>query len=419
MIKGPDFMRAENSQVNSTRRLQRLAITIITFAQLFATSLWFSANSAAFDLMHYWHIGISEIGWLSNAVQAGFILGTFIIAITGFADRFAASRIFCFAAVSGALFNFTFAFFAQGIWDGMFYRFLVGISLAGIYPVGMKLAVQWAPSHKAQVLSLLVAMLTLGTALPYALNGLAINLNWQHVMSIASLCALLAALMIYLLGDAKPPSEQIAIHQPAAKTKPPLFLAFRNHKFKAAAFGYFGHMWELYAFWTVVPILIVHTNLAQALGIHQAMLSFFVISCGAVGCITVAWLNRYFSSSTLAITALSLSTLCCISFSLGWRVIPAGGLLVILAFWGAAVIADSPQFSALSAQACPPEQIGAALAIQNAIGFSITIVSITLVTSMLERVGPDASWLLIIGPVLGVIGFHRQYKIRNAEKYSV
>lgn len=417
-------MRSANPAKSSATNPQYFAIAVITFAQLFGTSLWFSANSAAFDLMRAWHIGITEIGWLTNAVQAGFILGTFMIAATGFADRFAASRIFSLAALCGALCNFAFAFLAQGLWDGMFYRFLVGISLAGIYPIGMKLAVQWAPDQKAQVLSLLVAMLTLGTALPYALTGLSPligDLNWQYIMSIASLFALIAAIMIYYLGDALPPTTQktARLNAPDLVVASP-FQAFKNHHFRAAAFGYFGHMWELYAFWTIVPLLIVHTNLAQALGFNQtALLSFFVIACGALGCLIVAKLNRYLSSSTLAIAALALSTLCCIAFALGWRILPASLLLLILALWGAAVIADSPQFSALSTQACPPEQIGAALAIQNAIGFSITIVSIALVSSAFERIGLDAVWILIIGPILGIWGFYKQAKIRSAAKYSV
>lgn len=409
-------MRSSRTLVNTTADTVaniRMAISLITFAQLFATSLWFSANSAAFDLMHNWQIGIKEIGWLTNAVQAGFILGTFIIASTGMADRFPASRIFSFCALSGAVFNLCFAWFADGISEGLLYRFFVGISLAGIYPIGMKLAVQWAPTKKAQVLSLLIAMLTLGTALPYALNALATDLNWQYVMSLASMLAILAAWMIYRLGDAQalPPTASIkhSLH--------PL-QSFKIAKFRAAALGYFGHMWELYAFWTIVPLLIVRTDLASALGVGSvSLLAFFVIACGALGCLAVAWLNQYIPSDRLALSALTLSTLCCISFALGWSILPAWALLLILALWGATVIADSPQFSALSAQACPAEQIGAALAIQNAIGFSITIISIALVTSALEWVGIDAIWILVIGPILGIIGFCRHHRFRNAEQH--
>lgn len=147
------------------------AIAIITFAQLFGTSLWFSANSAALDLIREWHITVADIGWLTNAVQAGFIIGTFFIAFTGFADRFKASSIFTVATLLGAFFNLCFAWFAHGLVDGMIYRFCVGVCLAGIYPIGMKLVVQWAPKRAGQVLALLVAMLTLGSALPHALNG--------------------------------------------------------------------------------------------------------------------------------------------------------------------------------------------------------------------------------------------------------
>lgn len=399
-----------------------IVIVVITCAQLFATSLWFSANSAAFDLMQYWHIGVSEIGWLTNAVQAGFILGTFITAITGIADRFPASLIFSISAVSGALFNLGFAWFAQGMLDGMIYRFLVGICLAGIYPIGMKLAVQWVPNKKGQVLSILVAMLTLGTALPYALNDIAVNLNWRYLMSMASLLAFVAAIMVYIIGTPQP----IKAQQPqlSASSFKRAFHIFRTYKFKAAALGYFGHMWELYAFWTIVPLLIVKSNIAQDLAItHISLLTFFVIATGALGCLFAAWMNKYVSSACLAIASLALSGLCCVIFAIGWSILPSWSLLLLLSCWAATVIADSPQFSALSADACPPEQIGAALALQNAIGFSITIVSITLITSMFEVIGLNATWILMLGPVFGILGFYLNHNktsnhIKNVERYS-
>jgi len=419
MIKGSDFMRSAHLYTKPMRHSQNKAIIFITFAQLLGTSLWFSANSVAFNLMQSWHIGITEIGWLTNAVQTGFILGTFAIAVTGIADRYAASRIFSLAAICGAVFNLAFAYLADNIWSGIFYRFLVGISLAGIYPIGMKLAVSWVPKSKAKVLSILVAMLTLGTAFPYVIKSLTSNLNWQYIMSIASLCAFLAAMMIYHLGDPHFNSQHLTPEVTLRKKfKLPLHV-FNNHKFKAATLGYFGHMWELYAFWTIVPLLILQTNIAQAFGFNLVpLLSFFVIACGALGCLSMIWLNRYFSSSALAIAALTSSTFCCIIFVLGRNTLPASILLFILAVWGTTVIADSPQFSALSAQYCPQEHIGAALAIQNAIGFTITIISISLVTSTLDRIGLEAIWILIIGPVLGIIGFYIQWHIKTVEKNS-
>lgn len=385
------------------------AITIISFAQLFGTSLWFSANSAALDLMQQWQITVADIGWLTNAVQAGFILGTFLIAATGMADHFKASSIFICAAIGGAFFNLCFAWFTHGLIDAMIYRFLVGLCLAGIYPIGMKLAVQWAPEQAGQALAKLVAMLTLGSALPYAINGLTSGLAWQTVITSSSLLALCAAFLVNQLGDRpiSPKPEQTAKSIGA-------FQIFKIPQFRAAAFGYFGHMWELYAFWTIIPVFIVKSGIPEQLGFnHIALLTFFVMACGAIGCLFGGYLSRYIGHTKVALGALCISGLSCLGFVLGWRFLPAWLLLVILAIWGASVIADSPQFSALSAKSCPPEKMGAALAIQNSIGFAITILSIALVTYAFDFIGLDAAWVLLIGPVLGVFSFYQTVKTIN------
>lgn len=382
------------------------AIAIISFAQLFGTSLWFSANSAAMDLMQQWQITVADIGWLTNAVQAGFIIGTFLIAYSGIADRFRASSIFICAALCGAFFNLCFAWLTHGLVDAMIYRFLVGLCLAGIYPIGMKLVVQWAPEQAGQALAKLVAMLTLGSALPYAINGLTSGLAWQTVMTSSSILALSAAFLIYLLGD------QPTAQKPKQITKSiGTFQVFKIPKFRAAAFGYFGHMWELYAFWTIIPLFIVKSGIPEQLGFSNiALLTFFVMACGAIGCLLGGYLSKHIGNDKVAIGALFISGLSCLSFALGWRFLPAWLLLAILAIWGASVIADSPQFSALSAKNCPLEKIGAALAIQNSIGFAITILSIALVTYAYDLVGLDAAWVLVIGPVLGIFAFYQTVK---------
>lgn len=380
------------------------AIAIITFAQLFGTSLWFSANSAVLDLIREWHISVSDIGWLTNSVQVGFIIGTFIIAFNGIADRFKASSIFAISALVGAFFNLCFAWLANGLIEGMIYRFFVGICMAGIYPIGMKLVVQWAPDKAGQVLAKLVAMLTLGTSLPYALNGLSADLSWQFMITFSSFFALTAALLVFKLGD----KQQSSVSKIPANLKPKesAFEVFKNPPFRAAAFGYFGHMWELYAFWTIIPLFIAKSGIPEKLGFNNlALLTFFVMAWGAIGCLFGGYLSKRIGSAKTAIGALFISGFSCLIFVLGWRVLPEWLLLIILTVWGASVIADSPQFSALSAEACPPEKLGAALSIQNSFGFAITIVSIGITTYMFDLIGLDSAWVLIIGPILGIAGF--------------
>ncbi|TNF84443.1 MFS transporter [Pseudomonas sp. ICMP22404] len=381
-------------------------VATIAIAQLFGTSLWFSANSTAEELMRAWSATSTDIGWLTNAVQLGFILGTLSLSLSGVADRFRASTLFVCSAIAGALFNLGFAWLAEGLLSGGILRFGVGITLAGIYPMGMKLIVGWAPERTGLALAQLVAMLTLGTALPHALRMVGADWPWQAIITASSVLALAGAVLIGVLGEG--PHARAGSVPGAVKTQRAgaILGAFRISRFRAATLGYFGHMWELYAFWTLVPLIVSRTGLASsfpALGV--AGLSFCIMAVGAVGSILGGLLSQRTGSAKVALGALSLSGTCGLLFVLCAGYLPVWALLALLGVWGASVVADSPQFSALAAQACPRDAVGSALAIQNSIGFAITVVSIAVTSWLFERIGIDALWLLVPGPVLGVTGF--------------
>lgn len=376
-------------------------VATISIAQLFGTSLWFSANSAASDLMRTWHATAADIGLLTSAVQIGFILGTLCMSLSGCADRFRASSIFVVCAIAGAAFNAGFAGLSTGIASAAVFRFLVGVSLAGIYPLGMKLIVSWAPERTGPALAQLVAMLTLGTALPHGLRVIGADLPWQQVIGASSLLALLGAALIFVLGDG--PHLRRSPQQTRARG---IMSAFRNKEFRSSALGYFGHMWELYAFWTIVPLYVARAALGEQVHLGGVSgLSFLIIASGTGGCLAGGYMSRRVGSAPVAAMALLISGACSVVFALGWRDFAALPLFILLLVWGASVVADSPQFSALSAKACPPELIGSALAIQNSIGFALTVVSIAAVTNLFQKMGLDSAWLLLPGPVFGLIGF--------------
>jgi MFS family permease len=385
----------------------RAALALVVVAQWLGTSLWFSPSGAAEGLMARLAIGTAGFGWLIAATQLGFIAGTIGFAATGTADRFAASRIFSTSCIVGATANA--ALVAPGVdytaaWA---LRFVVGLALAGIYPLGMKMIVQWVGARPAAALGWLVGMLTLGTAMPHGIRASDAAWPWQVIVLASSALAVVGAVVVHALGDGPhglPPARAsggvaAGVHGVRA--------AFAVPGFRASALGYFGHMWELYAFWSVVPLLCrpIAAELAQRMAAGApsvALMSFAVIGIGAVGCIAGGQWSRRIGSARVAALALAGSGAMCIVYPF----LPAhafGLQIAALLFWGLCVVADSPQFSAMSAEHAPPQWLGSALTAQNGIGFAITVASIVVLSHALTAWGTAAVWLLAPGPLLGLL----------------
>ena len=383
--------------------LARHPVATIVIAQLLGTSLWFSPNSAADDLVRAWSLSTAQLGQLTSAVQIGFILGTLLLAISGLADRFRASRIFLVSCLSGAVFNAAFALAPVSFHQALLLRLAVGVCLAGIYPLGMKMVISWSRANASQTLALLVAMLTLGTALPHGVRAMGGAWSWQAVVVTSSVLALTSGIVIAILGDGpflaraeggKRPSWGEAI------------LVFRDRTFRSSAIGYFGHMWELYAFWTAVPFLAAGAlRPTGAVPWQVSACAYAIIASGALGCVLAGQMTQRFGSAPVAAIALLISGTMCLAYP--FIAVHAGVAwsIVALLIWGMAVIADSAQFSAISARACPPHLVGSAFAIQNSIGFLVTVLPISLVTGQIEQLGVNVAWLLAPGPLVGLLFF--------------
>ncbi|MGC8120383.1 MFS transporter [Marinobacter sp. VGCF2001] len=343
--------------------------------------------------------------WLRRyplSVQAGFLAGTLMLAVTGLADRYGASRIFLVSSVFGALSNAGFVWAAGHDPANAVLRFATGLSLAGIYPLGMKLVIAWTPKYAGAALAWLVGMLTLGTALPHLMRGATLGLPWQWPLLAASGLALAGGVLVLLLGDGP--------HLPKASGRLPLsqgLAALRLPRFRAVAGGYFGHMWELYAFWTLVPLLVARE--LSRLGQDAALvpwLSFAVIGIGAAGCLGGGRLSRSRGSEWVARMALRVSGILCLLYP--WlNGLPALVLLAFLLVWGVAVVADSPQFSALAAATAPKATVGSSLAVMNAVGFGLTLPAIWLTSGLWSAWGVWVVLLLLPGPLLGLWSLSR------------
>jgi len=382
--------------------LRRYPLPVIVLAQLFGTSLWFSINGVWLSLAGELGLTESDLGRLTLAVQAGFIAGTLTIAVTGLADRFGASRIFALSSLLGALVNGGFIFAAGAPPLDFLLRFAPGLCLAGIYPLGMKMVIAWTPKYAGAALAWLVGMLTLGTALPHLMRGATLGMPWEWPLMAASCLAVAGGLLVFLLGDGP--------HLPRSSGRLPLsqgLAALRIPRFRAVAGGYFGHMWELYAFWTLTPLLIGRE--LQRMGQSDALipwLSFAVIGIGAAGCVGGGRLSRTRGSEWVARRALMVSGAFCLVYPWLNGLSPAL-LIVLLIVWGIAVVADSPQFSALASATAPRESVGSSLAVMNAVGFGLTLPAIWLTSGLWGQLNVWVVLLLFPGPVLGLWALSR------------
>jgi MFS family permease len=377
----------------------RRILPVIVIAQFAGGSLWFAGNAVMPDLQRRGGLPVEALGDMTTAVQLGFIIGTLCFAFFAIADRHSPRRIFLVCALLGAAFNAATYLVGPNLWPLLLLRFTAGFFLAGIYPVGMKIASGWFDRDLGKALGFLVGALVLGTALPHLIRALGHDLPWEWVMLSVSAIAASGGLLMYAFVPDGPHLR------PAARFDPTAFAdIFRSAQFRASSFGYFGHMWELYAFWAFVPAyLAAYDASTQGVSLDISLWSFLAIGAGAIGCIVGGLVSLRLGSTKVAFAQLTASGACCVLSPVAfWMPYPV--LLAFVLFWGIVVVGDSPQFSALNAHYAPSHLVGSALTVVNCIGFAITIVSIQLLKNMMTAAEAQYLFLLLIpGPILGLI----------------
>ena len=382
----------------------RHILPLVVLAQFAGGSLWFVGNAALRGLSSAWPEVEGAVGWMTSAVQLGFIVGTLLFAVLGLADRIRGHVLFFGAALAGATVNAAALLAPESFAWFLFTRVAVGVSLAGIYPIGMKLAASWYREGLGVAIGFLVGALVLGTAFPHLLGTT--ELDAATLLLTASVLATVGGAIVLRWVPEGP-----GVRTATTTRLRDAFSVFTIPDFRSAALGYFGHMWELYAFWAFVPFaarLALGPDVAAS---SVSLAAFSIIATGALACAVGGWLSRRHGSAAVAGVQLVGSGTCAVLSPAVLLWAPPSAALAFLVLWGAVVVGDSPQFSAIAARSAPADRVGTGLTLMNTIGFALTIPSIALLSALEHRLPPH--WLLAglaIGPVLGVAGLRRVWR---------
>jgi MFS family permease len=374
----------------------------IAAVQVLAMATWFSASAVVPALRADWGLTTAGATLLTVSVQLGFVTGALTAAVLNLADRIPAHRLVAVCALVAAGATAAVATFAHGLTLAVPLRFLTGVALAGVYPTGLKLMTSWFDRGRGLALGVVVAALTLGSALPQLISSFT-ALPWRAVLLVAAAAAIVGSGIAAGLVRAGP------LAAPAPPFRPRYALAlFRERGPRLANLGYFGHMWELYAMWTWLPAYLAASTAGTGAPLPIGVAAFVAIGvAGVAGCLLGGWLGDRVGRARLAALAMATSGTCCVAaaFAFGG---PAPLVLALAVVWGAAVIADSGLFSACTSQVVDPRYTGTALTTQTAIGFLLTVVTIQATPLVAEHAGwPVAVALLGLGPAAGAVAMLR------------
>ncbi len=383
------------------------SLWVLTLAEVAGMSLWFTSSAVLGSLSAETGIGAAAQAALASAVQAGFVLGALVIAFTGLADRFDARRVFAVSAIIAAAATASLLLLPGGQWSGLtilcavISRGVAGAALAGVYPVGMRLAAAWGVKDRGFLVGLLVGALTLGSALPHlvALGG---GSDWRFTVMVTSLVAALGGGAVLSTGLG-PHFGRLGRFHPRA-----LSVVWRDSRLRRAYLGYFGHMWELYAMWAWLGVALAAgfaQQMAQTEAAHIAGVTVFVaITAGGAACLIGGRIADRYGKAEVTIAAMGLSATMALATATALALsAPVSVTVVCAVIWGFAVIPDSPQFSAIVADVAPPELTGSLLTLQTALGFLLTALTVQASPTVAAAIGwPATLALLAVGPILGV-----------------
>ncbi len=380
------------------------SISLLLIAEVFAMSLWFVSAAVLPEMVRESELSAFRQAAMSSGVQAGFVLGALISAILGIADRFDPRRVLAFSAVAAGLINATLLVIEPGGLLAILARFITGALLAGVYPVGMKIAVGWGEKDRGFLVGALVGALTLGSASPHliALFG---GSDWRTTILIASLASITAGFLALKVSLGP-------FHLIAARFNPKIITsAWTNRRVRLAYAGYLGHMWELYAMWAWIAAATAvsyNATLSSADAEWFSKLTAFVaIGSGGIACAFAGKLADRIGKVEVTIVAMGLSGTAAVFTALTFGGAPWITFIIVV-IWGITIIPDSAQFSALVADAAPGDQAGSLMTLQTALGFTLTFATVQIMPVLASLYGwPIVLAGLAFGPVFGIAAMMR------------